>query len=78
MKDELRLFFALWPAQQEREQLAAAGAALSLAPPARLVSAGNVHLTVAFVGAVAQDSLARVRRIGRELEPVACEIRFDA
>jgi 2'-5' RNA ligase len=74
----VRLFFALWPAQSTREDLAAAGAVLSVAAPARPVRVGNFHLTVAFVGLVPAESLERVRLVGREVKARAIELRFDA
>jgi RNA 2',3'-cyclic 3'-phosphodiesterase len=78
MKGDERLFFALWPRQREREDLAAAGATLSIAAPARPVRIENFHLTVAFVGLVPAASLERVRLVGREVRALAFEVRFDA
>jgi 2'-5' RNA ligase len=75
--DGVRLFFALWPAAPVRSDLAAAGAALPLAAPARLVPRENFHLTIAFVGMVPAPALERVRRIGQRLRASACTIEFD-
>ena len=58
--------------------MAAAGAALSIAAPARPVGLENFHLTIAFVGAVPAGSAERVRRIGRALKAPACELHFNA
>ena len=78
MKGDDRLFFALWPPQQTREDLAAACALLIMATAARPVRPANFHLTIAFLGAVPAASLERVARIGREASAPACEVRFDA
>jgi RNA 2',3'-cyclic 3'-phosphodiesterase len=58
----LRLFLALWPTPATR---AAAGAAQQVLPwpaAARRVSASDLHLTLAFIGAVPQEQLAHVTR----------------
>lgn len=46
-----RLFFALWPSPELRRQLAAAGEGW-LTTPCRRVPPANLHLTLAFLGAV--------------------------
>jgi RNA 2',3'-cyclic 3'-phosphodiesterase len=77
MSGSARLFFALWPPPTAQAKLAAAAAALSLAAPAHAIRAEKYHLTVAFVGEVAGDSVDRVRRIGAELRapgfPISCD-----
>jgi len=58
-----RLFFALWPTDAVREQLAAhveSRAALGRAIPAR-----NLHVTVVFLGAVPQERFACVQEAAR-------------
>ena len=69
-----RLFFALWPGPAVREALARqAAAAADGSPGARPVHADNLHLTLAFLGAVPaprfDDVLAAAQRVS------AC--RFD-
>ncbi|MFI4891574.1 MAG: RNA 2',3'-cyclic phosphodiesterase [Steroidobacterales bacterium] len=75
--DGVRLFFALRPPEPVREALAAAGAVLPLAAPARLVARENYHLTIAFIGTVPVPALERVRRIGQRLRASAFTIEID-
>lgn len=53
-----RLFFALWPTDAVRARLAAA--VESQAALGRPIAARNVHVTVVFLGAVAEDRIAEV------------------
>lgn len=53
-----RLFFALWPPDAVRTQLAAA--VQSHAALGRPIAAGNLHVTVVFLGAVAEDRVGSV------------------
>ncbi|HEY7642964.1 MAG TPA: RNA 2',3'-cyclic phosphodiesterase [Steroidobacteraceae bacterium] len=52
-----RLFFALWPTDAVRAQLAAAADAH--ASLGRVIAARNLHVTVVFLGAVAADRVPR-------------------
>jgi 2'-5' RNA ligase len=54
----LRLFFALWPDVDAATQLASIAATLNLTSPGRLVDAKNYHVTLAFLGEVAESGLA--------------------
>ncbi len=54
-----RLFFALWPTDAVRAQLAAA--VESHAALGRPIAARNLHVTVVFLGAVAEDRVADAR-----------------
>jgi 2'-5' RNA ligase len=58
----LRLFVALWPTPQTRRALAAAQAALPWPAGARPIGAEGLHLTLAFIGAVAPQQLGQVSR----------------
>lgn len=53
-----RLFFALWPTDEVREQLAAA--AHAHAACGRVIAASNLHVTAVFLGAVAEERLPQV------------------
>jgi RNA 2',3'-cyclic 3'-phosphodiesterase len=59
----LRLFFALWPDAGQREALLAALRQLQLAPVGRSVPAGNLHVTLAFLGSVAPDRIPALREV---------------
>ncbi len=54
----LRLFAALWPGDQTRDALAALQRGSSWPAQARVVMAPDLHLTLAFIGAVTVDVLA--------------------
>jgi RNA 2',3'-cyclic 3'-phosphodiesterase len=70
-----RLFYSLWPDEAERAALAAA--AHRLFPLAGLaVPAADLHVTLAFVGAVDAARTARFLELNRALPTVA--LRFDA
>jgi len=56
-----RLFFAIWPDDATRERLATIGAALP-ARSGRRVAAGNLHITLCFLGSVEEDRLDCLRR----------------
>jgi 2'-5' RNA ligase len=73
----MRLFFALWPDAATRARIAEAAAALHLTGNARLVPGENFHLTLAFVGEVAEPQLEALLEIGRRRHGSACTITFD-
>jgi RNA 2',3'-cyclic 3'-phosphodiesterase len=69
-----RLFFALWPTDSVRARLAAeaeAHAALG-----RAIAARNLHATVAFLGAVAEERLDPVLEIARATQKLTFDGRF--
>jgi len=74
----MRLFFAALPDEATRARLAAAGAALSIATPARLVPGDNHHVTLAFIGEVAESDLPQVEKIGSMQSVGKFSVRFDA
>lgn len=58
---KLRLFFALWPDDAVCNALAAAARPLLEACPGRRIPSRNYHLTLAFLGGVAEDQLDAIR-----------------
>ena len=62
-----RLFFALWPPQAARDELAAVAAALVARSGGRAVAASKVHLTLAFLGDTPQDRIALARDAANEV-----------
>jgi 2'-5' RNA ligase len=74
----MRLFFAVWPDTATQECLAAAAAAVDYGAGAQLVSRENYHLTLAFVGEVAESHLPDLQTIGRELRSPGFTLKFDA
>jgi 2'-5' RNA ligase len=70
-----RLFIALWPEAAVREALyaqAAPYAALGRRLPAR-----NLHVTLAFLGAVPAGRIEELARLLRSARPPACKLSFD-
>jgi 2'-5' RNA ligase len=58
-----RLFFALWPTDAIRTQLAAE--AQAHAALGRVIAARNLHVTVVFLGAVPAERVELVRKIAK-------------
>ena len=71
----LRLFFALWPTDAVRAQLAAA--AQSYASCGRAIAARNLHITLVFLGAVAQARLAAVLDAAQSTQKLTFDGKFS-
>jgi 2'-5' RNA ligase len=69
-----RLFFALWPTDAVRALLAAA--AQSYAGLGRAIAARNLHVTVAFLGAVPEERLEHVVEIARSAQKLTLDGKF--
>jgi 2'-5' RNA ligase len=74
----LRLFFAFWPDVDAATRLARVAASLNLTSPGRLVGAKNYHVTLAFIGEVAESRLAVLRQIGGSLQAPRCTFALDS
>jgi 2'-5' RNA ligase len=59
-----RLFFALWPSPEQQAALSAWGARLQQMFGGRATHASTVHLTLAFIGEVAEQQIDAVLRVG--------------
>ena len=74
----LRVFFALWPDAPAHERIAAMAADAVARAGGRAPRPENIHLTVAFVGNVAPDRIAALKRIGasaaRAVPPFTLEL----
>ena len=57
------MFFALWPDEGTREALVKASQAAVERAAGRATPRANLHVTLAFLGAVSEAELARVRQI---------------
>jgi 2'-5' RNA ligase len=64
----LRVFFALLPDAEVAQQLARVARQLNLEGRGRLVDPKNYHLTLAFIGEVANSRLAVLQHVGRALQ----------
>lgn len=75
MDKNLRLFFALWPPDAVRAQLAAA--AQSYASFGRAIAARNLHVTLVFLGTVAQQRLAAVLEAAESIQKLTFGGKFS-
>lgn len=74
----MRLFFALWPDVDAAARLMRTAAALNLKSPGRLVDAKNYHVTLAFIGEVANHRLEVLQQIGASLRAPRCTLALDS
>jgi 2'-5' RNA ligase len=73
----MRLFFALWPDEGVRAQLAGWARALHAVCGGRPTRAENLHLTLAFLGSVEDARVADVERSADEVAPRAASLVLD-
>ena len=76
-KQEIRLFFALWPNDALRAQLHRASNTISVERPARRVPHCNLHLTLHFIGNVFLGEMDCLRQQARLVEGEAFELSID-
>ncbi|HSH42650.1 MAG TPA: RNA 2',3'-cyclic phosphodiesterase [Arenicellales bacterium] len=72
-----RYFFAVWPDDAVRERLAAWSDAIRTRPPARRVAAGNLHITLAFVGTLEPEGVDAVREAASAIRWQGATLRLD-
>ena len=73
----MRLFFALWPDDEVRARLARWSRELHALCGGRTIPAGNLHLTLAFLGNVEDARVAEVERAASEVAPRAISLVLD-
>jgi 2'-5' RNA ligase len=73
----VRLFFALWPDDAVRAQLAHWSRELHAACGGRPTREENLHLTLAFLGGVEEARAAEVERAANEVAPRAISLVLD-
>ena len=73
----MRLFFALWPQERVRRQLAHWRQELRAACGGRPIPDANLHLTLAFLGSVDDVRLAEVERAADSVSMRACTLALD-
>jgi 2'-5' RNA ligase len=73
----LRLFFALWPTVAERNALAIATGAAVAQVDGQAVPAGNLHVTLAFLGSVPGETFAWLVEIGGEVDRPRIDLEFE-
>ena len=73
-----RLFYALWPSELERARLAAGFAPLVATVAGRPVPPANLHVTLEFLGLVAEPRIATLRALGFGAAPVVCSVLIES
>jgi 2'-5' RNA ligase len=72
-----RLFFALWPSDEVRAQIAAEAGRTIEAAGSPTVLPINYHITLAFLGSVSASSLPDIAAAVRNVRFLPCEITLD-
>ncbi|MEX0959040.1 MAG: RNA 2',3'-cyclic phosphodiesterase [Burkholderiales bacterium] len=72
-----RLFFALWPDERVRRELAAWAHALHRETGGRVTRADSIHLTLLFLGEVEAEDFDRVRELGTGVSASAFDLSID-
>lgn len=73
-----RLFFALWPTDEFRDQIQAATQSIAQASGGRLIPTRNFHVTLLFLGEITAESFGAVQQAGAQLAgSAAFELNFD-
>ena len=76
-KTKKRLFFALWPDDEVREQIAADAGRTIERSDGRTVPPSNYHITLTFLGSVTASSLPDIVAAARNVRFLPCEIVLD-
>jgi len=76
-KKTRRLFFALWPSEQERQDLTSVQANMSTKVEGRAVRADTMHLTLYFLGSVETDRVNALLALADGLRCAPFSIEFD-
>ena len=74
----LRLFFALMPNSAQQAELAERAAPLVTLLQAQTVPTENLHVTLAFIGAVVAEKLSQLRDIAAGIRAPYATLCFDA
>lgn len=75
--DAQRLFFALWPTDELRQQLQRRCKSLLRHGGGRPVAVGNLHITLAFLGAVSAEQRACVEQAAEAIQLPRFSLRLD-
>jgi len=73
----LRLFFASWPSDRQREELGRVLPKIEWASGGRRISVANYHLTLAFLGSVPSERVDAVREAASRVKAPAFELLLD-
>jgi RNA 2',3'-cyclic 3'-phosphodiesterase len=72
-----RLFFALWPSDELREQIGRAVMPALEGRPARPVRPANLHITLAFLGSITADRFPAVLDAGDQIDGEPFDLTID-
>ena len=72
-----RLFFALWPPERAAEALARQAVVMAERHGGRAIPAEKIHLTLAFLGDVAESRVADAMEAARLVDPRSFMVRLD-
>jgi RNA 2',3'-cyclic 3'-phosphodiesterase len=72
-----RLFLALWPEASVRAQLGASFAATTAGAGGQAVAAANLHVTIEFLGAVAEHRVAELELLGARTQLPVDDLVLD-
>lgn len=75
--DSQRLFFSLWPSDEVRQQIVAAGAPAVRAAGGKAIPPENYHLTLAFLGNVPGDAVAELIFAARRVRFPSFTLQLD-
>jgi 2'-5' RNA ligase len=73
----VRLFFAVWPDERASGQLARLAEEVAVKSGGRAVPGANIHLTLAFLGDVAESRIPELEAIARRIHVPAFPMRLD-
>lgn len=74
---DLRLFFALWPEVGTRQAIYKASRDALAAADGKAVPAENLHMTLVFIGSVADEALALVKSIAASVQGEGFRLELD-
>ena len=72
-----RLFFALWPKRHLADDLARCASKIQAATGGRRTCAEDLHLTLAFLGAIPPDRVRIARTVADEIKREAFFLQLD-
>jgi 2'-5' RNA ligase len=75
--EHARVFFALWPNQQERAALAAWQADLHQLCGGRMMRTDTLHTTLFFIGGIEEQRLQALQLAAQEMAGLPFELRLD-
>ena len=73
----MRLFFAIWPSQAAAQELRELSARIAGETGGRATPADNIHLTLEFLGEVAEERIEELARIAASARVKPFLLRFD-